>query len=170
MQQDQPNRHGAPTFYDIPKKDFGKIRLYYGTRAILFLVGAVACFAAIIPGGSLSSPVLAFWSGIIVLIGCTVALWFSKPVLGLSFAAPKLGVTLKVWWALILICSGAYAADSRGYVEAVIARPVLAISGTIFFLVPLLTSAKLVFHPAMGGALQEMTQDHKARSKQSFKK
>ena len=152
-----------PSLYEVRRSDFGKIRLYYGIRALLFIACIAICVSALTPYDSLSNPTLGMLSGLLLLIGLFVALRYSRPIIGKAFGMTRLRVPIQLWHALGIAMALAYAAHSWDYLDKGIAFPVLGIAGTFFFGFPSLTAVKLALKPAEGGALIQMAQEFTKR-------
>jgi len=154
-----------PTAYDVERGDFGKIRLYYGLRAVLFLACMVVCGSALTANDLLSDPTRGMLSGLVLFFGLFVALKYSKPLIGYAFGISPFRIPISVWHGLSVIMALAYAADGWNYIDKSVAYPVLGIAGLLFFGIPCSIAMKLLLKPASGGAMIQMARESTAMNR-----
>jgi hypothetical protein len=147
--------------FEVHKYELSSIRLYFGLRALVFLICITICAGAVLPNGSFANPTTAIALTMVLLFGFVLAFKFSKPAILAALALPKRGRSIAVWNVLGIVTAVAFAANAWGYLVDDIAFLVICIAGTGFFLVVLSGSVKCFLRPPIGGAFIQMAEKHK---------
>ena len=162
MSSDRPKNIDQIGSFEVHSNELGSIRLYFGLRALVFLICIAICAGTVLPIGSFSNPTTALVLSMLLLFGFVLAFKFSKPALLAAFALPNRGRSIAVWNILGITTAVAFAANAWEVLDDSIAFLVICIAGTGFFLVVLSGSMKCFFRPIIGGAFIQMVEKHKS--------